>query len=85
MVLVVHGFPSKVRTSSHCLAKHHVVRCQCVTIPPPKHAGALQVQALQFEWAWQNPLTSRAAREMAIRLGFNDKTFSVPNKARRSL
>jgi structure-specific endonuclease subunit SLX1 len=42
------------------------------------------VQALQFEWAWQNPLTSRAAREMAVRLGFNDKTFSVPNKVRET-
>ena len=41
----------------------------CKSTEQRVHQDCVQVQALQFEWAWQHPEKSKAVREVAARLG----------------
>lgn len=42
---------------------------------------ASKTQALQFEWAWQNPARSRATREAAERAKITDRSIAPAKKA----
>ncbi len=69
MVLVVYGFPTKVPAGqavscdyanggSETQGMFYAAWCSWL----------VQVQALQFEWAWQHPMVSIAVREAASKM-----------------
>ena len=67
MVLVVYGFPTKVPAGQpvSCGGAMGRNKTQCTVAWCP---WLLQVQALQFEWAWQHPMVSIAVREAASKM-----------------
>ena len=67
MVLVVYGFPTKVPAGQplSCGGATGRIKTQCTAT---QCSWSLQVQALQFEWAWQHPMVSIAVREAASKM-----------------
>ena len=67
MVLVVHGFPTKVPPAPLRLLRDPRFQFYFVSIRVTLVCTAFaQVQALQFEWCWQKPRMSSRIREVWV-------------------